>query len=207
MPRVSEDHLAARRRQILDAARACFARNGFHATSMQDVVAESGLSMGAVYRYFKSKDDLIQAIAEDVVGMLVGQVDHLIDARPLPPLTQVLDGVLSVVEIQTGPDGAVRMAIQVWAEALRNPRLSDLLARVYPTIRAAFVRLAARAREEGQLPARTDPEQAGSVLFGLVPGYFLQLVLVGDINRADYLAGLDALLAAHPRSPCTSPSS
>jgi AcrR family transcriptional regulator len=207
MPRVSEDHLAARRRQILDAARTCFARNGFHATSMQDVVVESGLSMGAVYRYFKSKDDLIQAIAEDTVGMLVGQVDHLIDARPLPPMTEVLDDVLRLVETQTGPDGVVRMAIQVWAEALRNPRLSDLLARVYPTIRAAFVRLAARAREEGQLPAHTDPEQAGSVLFGLVPGYFLQLILVGDVNRADYLAGLGALLDAHPGSVCMPRSS
>jgi AcrR family transcriptional regulator len=207
MPRVSEAHLAARRRQILDAARACFARNGFHATSMQDVVAESGLSIGAVYRYFKSKDDLIQAIAEEVVGMLVGQVDHLVDARPLPPLTEVMDGVLRVVETQTGPDGVVRMAIQVWGESLRNPNLSELLARVYPRIRSAFVRLAARAREEGQLPEHTDPEQAGSVLFGLVPGYFLQLILVGDINRADYLAGLDALLVAQPRSPSTLPSS
>jgi AcrR family transcriptional regulator len=201
VPRVSEEHLAARRRQILDAARACFARNGFHATSMQDVVVESGLSMGAVYRYFKSKDDLIQAIAEEVVGMLVGQVDHLIDARPLPPLTEVLDGVLGVVESQAGPDGVVRMAIQVWGEALRNPSLKDLLARVYPTIRSAFVRLAARAREDGQLPADSDPDQVGSVLFGLVPGYFLQLILVGDINRADYLAGLDALL--HARLPAT----
>jgi AcrR family transcriptional regulator len=207
MPRVSEAHLAARRRQILDAARACFARNGFHATSMQDVVVESGLSMGAVYRYFKSKDDLIQAIAEEVVGMLVGEIDHLVDARPLPPLTEVLDGVLAVVEAQTGPDGVVRMAIQVWGEALRNPRLSDLLARVYPTMRAAFVRLAARARDEGQLPEHTDPEQVGSVLFGLVPGYFLQLILVGDVNRADYLAGLEALLEAPLASPCTPPSS
>jgi AcrR family transcriptional regulator len=168
---------------------------------MQDVVVESGLSMGAVYRYFKSKNDLIQAIAEEVVGMLVGQVDHLIDARPLPPLTEVLDGVLGVVESQAGPDGVVRMAIQVWGEALRNPSLKDLLARVYPTIRSAFVRLAARAREDGQLPADSDPDQVGSVLFGLVPGYFLQLILVGDINRADYLAGLDALL--HARLPAT----
>jgi hypothetical protein len=55
-------------KEILDAARACFARNGFHATSMQDVVVESGLSMGAVYRYCKTKDDLIQAIAKEVVA-------------------------------------------------------------------------------------------------------------------------------------------
>jgi AcrR family transcriptional regulator len=200
MPRVSEEHLAARRRQILDAARACFARNGFHATSMQDVVAESGLSMGAVYRYFASKDELIQAIAEEVVGMLVGEVDALIDARPLPALTEVMDDVLRIVETQAGPDGVVRMAIQVWGEALRDPRLSELLARVYPRFRSAFVRLAAQARAEGQLPAGTEPEQVGLVLFGLVPGYFVQLILVGGVSRGDYLAGLAALLDSRPRT-------
>jgi AcrR family transcriptional regulator len=200
MPRVSEEHLATRRRQILDAARSCFARNGFHASSMQDVVVESGLSMGAVYRYFTSKDELIHAIAEEVVGLLVGEVDHLMDARPLPPLTEVMDDVLRIVEAQAGPDGAVRMAIQVWGEALRNPRLSDLVASVYPRFRSAFVRLAAQAREEGQLPAATDPEQVGLVLFALVPGYVVQLVLVGGITREDYLAGLSALLASQPRT-------
>ena len=46
MPRVSEDHLLARRQQILDAARVCFLRDGFHNTSMQDVIAEAGLSVG-----------------------------------------------------------------------------------------------------------------------------------------------------------------
>jgi AcrR family transcriptional regulator len=200
MPRVSEDHLATRRRQILDAARSCFARNGFHASSMQDVVVESGLSMGAVYRYFTSKDELIHAIAEEVVGLLVGEVDHLMDARPLPPLTEVMDDVLRIVEAQAGPDGAVRIAIQVWGEALRNPRLSDLVASVYSRFRSAFVRLAAQAREEGQLPAATDPEQVGRALFALVPGYVVQLVLVGGITREDYLAGLSALLASQPRT-------
>ena len=64
VPRVSEAHLAARRQQILDAARTCFLRNGFHQTSMQDVIREAGLSVGAVYRYFPSKNDLITALAE-----------------------------------------------------------------------------------------------------------------------------------------------
>jgi AcrR family transcriptional regulator len=161
---------------------------------MQDVVVESGLSMGAVYRYFTGKDELIQAIAEEVVGMLVGQVDHLIDARPLPSLTEVMDDVLRIVETQAGPDGVVRMAIQVWGEALRNPQLGELLVRVYSRFRSAFVRLAAQACEEGQLPVGTDPEQVGRVLFGLVPGYFVQLILVGGISREDYLTGLAALL-------------
>jgi len=62
MPRVSEDHLTARREQILAAARRCFLRKGVHNTSMQDLIGEAGMSVGAVYRYFRSKDEIINAI-------------------------------------------------------------------------------------------------------------------------------------------------
>ncbi|HEY0718123.1 MAG TPA: helix-turn-helix domain-containing protein, partial [Streptosporangiaceae bacterium] len=52
MPKVTQQYRDARRDQILSAARRCFLRDGFHVTSMQDLFAESGLSSGAVYRYF-----------------------------------------------------------------------------------------------------------------------------------------------------------
>jgi AcrR family transcriptional regulator len=65
VPKVSDEHKAARRRQILGAAARCFARNGFHRTSMQDIVRESGISAGLVYRYFAGKDDMITAIVTE----------------------------------------------------------------------------------------------------------------------------------------------
>src|SRR5262245_48052330 len=83
MPRVSDDHLERRRQQILDAARRCFIRKGFHLTSMQDVFAESGLSAGAVYRYFKSKNEIIHAIATDTQGGAVSLIETLLKEDPL----------------------------------------------------------------------------------------------------------------------------
>ena len=65
MPKVGEEHREQRRRTILDAALACFDRRGLHGTTMQDIVAESGLSAGAIYTYFDSKDAIIAAIAAD----------------------------------------------------------------------------------------------------------------------------------------------
>ena len=50
MPKVSEEHLDARRRQIVDAAIVCFVRKGFHRATMQDICREAGLSAGAVDR-------------------------------------------------------------------------------------------------------------------------------------------------------------
>ena len=61
---MSDAHLEARRQQILDAAEACFSRQGFHQTSMQAICSEAGLSPGAVYRYFSSKEDIIAACCQ-----------------------------------------------------------------------------------------------------------------------------------------------
>src|SRR4051812_18010167 len=67
MPKMSEAHLTARRDQILVAAMERFADGGFHATGMAEVIAASGLSAGAVYRYFASKEELIRAIVRERV--------------------------------------------------------------------------------------------------------------------------------------------
>src|SRR5271155_5188556 len=65
MPKVTEAHRESRRRHILGASIECFAREGFHRTSMTQIVAEAGVSAGSIYLYFPSKDDIIEAIAEE----------------------------------------------------------------------------------------------------------------------------------------------
>jgi AcrR family transcriptional regulator len=124
MPRVSDEHLAARRQQILDAAKVCFSRDGFHATSMQDVIAEAGLSVGAVYRYFKSKQELVTSIAEQVLVGADAVLSEIAAHEPPLPLADAVERALDFVDRQTGPDGIFRIAIQVWGEALRDPELA-----------------------------------------------------------------------------------
>ena len=65
MPKVSDEHMEGRRRQIIDAAIACFARDGFHRATMQDICAEARLSPGAIYRHFPGKDAIVEAIADE----------------------------------------------------------------------------------------------------------------------------------------------
>ena len=64
MPRVKPETSLARRDEILEAAEICFARQGFHQTTIRDVIRESGLSAGCIYGHFATKEDLIQAISE-----------------------------------------------------------------------------------------------------------------------------------------------
>jgi AcrR family transcriptional regulator len=194
VPRVSDEHLAARRRQILDAARRCFLRDGFHRTSMQDVIAEAGLSVGAVYRYFPSKNDLITAIAQSVIGDAERVFVEVTTAEPPLPVVEALDRVLTYVDAQAGPDGPLPLALQVWSEAQRDPALAEFVRATYDRLRRHWTALAARARDAGDLPPDADPEAVGAALFGMLPGYFTQRILTGTPDRATYLAGVRALL-------------
>lgn len=192
MPKVTEAHLAARRRQILDAARVCFLRDGFHATSMQHVIAEAGLSVGAVYRYFPSKYDLVTAIANDVVGELGAVIDDIAEEDGL---TDAMDRALDALWPQMSADGALRLAVQIWAEAQRDTTLAALAGGIYRQMRATFASLARRALAAGELPAHADPDAVGAALFALLPGFGLQYLLTGEPDVETFKAGVRAMLA------------
>jgi len=193
MPRVSDQHLAARRQQIIDAARACFIRNGFHATTMQDVIREASLSVGAVYRYFKSKEDLIAAMVDEVVGEIADLLHEVTSARPRLSVEETLGQVLKGMEPALGSDGMFRVALQVWSESLYNPVLQDLVTRLYARLRQQFLEYAQGLREEGRLSGATEPESLAVVLLALVQGYALQRVLTGQPDPQTYLSGVGAL--------------
>ena len=92
MPKVTEAHSAARRQQIIDAAYRCFARKGFHQATMRDIYAESGLSVGAVYHYFSSKDAIIQASFEfDYERSLALLTAAMENDDPLKALHELID--------------------------------------------------------------------------------------------------------------------
>ncbi|MGW4497591.1 TetR/AcrR family transcriptional regulator [Micromonospora sp. NPDC004336] len=194
MPRVSPEHLAARRRQIVDAARRCFLREGFHRTTMQDVIAEAGLSVGAVYRYFPSKAELISAIAEEAVGGAGLVLDDALHREPPLPLADAIDRALAYVESHLGADGVLPIAIQVWGEAQRDPALATFVAGKYDEIRRHFAALVRRAQDTGEVAADADPEAVASALFALVLGWLLQRLLTGRPDRATYLTGVRTLL-------------
>jgi AcrR family transcriptional regulator len=196
MPRVSDAHLAARRDQILDAATTRFAANGFQATGMADVIAASGLSAGAVYRYFRSKDDLIAAIVDRVLGQAADRFEALLQEghapEPAEAIATAVELVASVAE--RSPVDMTRVAVQAWAEALRNPAVAVVVGKAYSTMRSYFTEVARRAQQAGRLPADADPAAVGAALFSLVLGFLLQRLLLGDVPPQAYVAGVRVLL-------------
>lgn len=194
MPRVSEAHRERRREQILEAARRCFIRKGFHQSSMADVFAEAGLSAGAVYRYFRSKDEIITAIAEEVVGHVTDLLVPLVEQEPTPTLDSVIrDGLLSVDDLAFGEYGFAQLAPQVWAEALRNDQLLGVIRSRYTAVREALSRLIVAEQKAGRVDVDAEPDDVAAVLFGSIIGYLLQRLLFGRLRPESYAAGLAAL--------------
>ncbi|WP_106247325.1 TetR/AcrR family transcriptional regulator [Allonocardiopsis opalescens] len=195
MSRKPKEHLDARRRQILDAARRCFVRNGFHATSMQDVLAEAGLSVGAVYRYFSGKDALIAAIVSDALAELAAAFGD--DAGEPPELDDIVDAVLRVDRPPlSGSRESARLLVQVWAEALRSPELAGRLDEVMAAARAVLGGVVVRHQRRGLLPADVPAEHIAGALIALVDGYLLQHAVFGRADPAAFRAGLRALMSA-----------
>src|SRR5882757_11308089 len=118
MPRLSEELREERRRHILTSAWGCFSRNGFHVTSMDDIIAATGMSSSAVYRYFRSKDQLIDAAADEALVLVRDLFDRLLERRPTPTPAEVISAMLAGVGFRTSnPDyDLTRIAIQAWGE-------------------------------------------------------------------------------------------
>jgi AcrR family transcriptional regulator len=197
MPKVTQQYRDARREQILAAARRCFLRDGFHATSMQDLFAEAGLSSGAVYSYFPSKEDMIIAIAEENIQGVVATIHTIATQDPGRSVGAVMADVLTAVQAKHDSDGLGGLALLVWAEALRNPALAAQFGELLRPMRADVAAVVRANQRSGDLPADATPEALASVLISLVPGYLVQLSLLGP-DAVDGVA--DAVRALWPQT-------
>jgi AcrR family transcriptional regulator len=194
---------AARRQHVLDAARRCFLANGFHATSMQDILREAQMSPGNLYRYFPGKDAIVLAIVEATLAEITSPFGPAADGES-PPLGEALGEVLRRFErLDTG---APRLAIQIWGEALRNPELAALLTTAIEKVKAAFAQLVEEHRGRGLVPADTSAEHLATALVGTVHGFIVQHTLLG-VSAASYTEGLTALAAATRPTPTNGTSS
>ena len=160
---------------------------------MQDVLREAELSTGAVYRYFKSKDEIILAIALEAVGNLSATIQR-VEESELPPLEDALAPTLQMLE-QMAATGFARLAVQIWSEAMRSPVIGEALGDAYRQVRAALTRLVERYQERGRIDEAARAEEVARVLASLVPGFVLRHALLGDVDAGQFTRGLRALLS------------
>ena len=176
MPRVSQAHLDARRAQIIDAARARFASHGFARTSMPDLVEACGLSTGAIYRYFASKDEIVAAICEQGSQAFPAELTA-------PAVGEFLEGI----RVMAREKNHARLIAQIYAEAAVSPPLAALVQQQLAALRDAVAAL---------LPGRqaADAARIAEAFVALCLGYSHQLAVRGDLDPAPFTAALMAII-------------
>ena len=198
MPRLSDTTREQRRQHILTSAWRCFSRDGFHATSIEDVIAATGMSSSAVYRYFRSKEEIIRASAEIGVDRVGDIFVALLDRDPCPTPAETL--ALLVDELHTRTDNPeydmTRVAVQTWAEALRDPQLHGHARAQYRDALDHIVELATRWRDAGDIPAEADTKAVAATIFSLMHGLIVMHHLVEDLPADVLLRGVSSLGAA-----------
>ncbi|MEA2783628.1 MAG: hypothetical protein QOK29_5187 [Rhodospirillaceae bacterium] len=194
MPRITAARASAQRERILDAALTCFAREGFHAASMQDIVAESGLSPGAIYGYFKGKTDVVMAIASERHAMERRRMEHALTAVDLETsLVRLVEGF--VLGLRDPQEKKWRqLAVQLWAESLSNPRLKrEALGGVTQAIQMLSPMIG-QAQREGRWPEHLDPDSAARVMIAILQGVSLQLAWDDNIDIARFASALRIMI-------------
>ena len=168
MPKLKPHTQAARREHILDQAEVCFARAGFHRTTMQDICKVAGVSPGALYVYFASKEALIAGIAERNRDKLADQLKHVSEA---PDLLTAFDALGRHYFIDE-PEHKRRICIEIGAEGMRNPEVGEIYRSVDKFLKSSFVQLFERAKAEGKIAPGTDLALVADMLAVIGDGVF-----------------------------------
>jgi AcrR family transcriptional regulator len=185
MPKIPPEAMEERRTQIIAAARRVFAAKGLSKVTLRDVFREAGLSAGAVYNYFQSKDDLILAVTE------AGMADALSafggGAGPAADLDAVIETFLDALA-KIGPEEAPRVDLMIAAEALANPDVHRAVTENRATVRAALVALIERRQAGGRWTGLPAPALA-DLLYATYQGLILSVALgerpdISEVCRA-----------------------
>jgi AcrR family transcriptional regulator len=171
MPKISEATRLNRRNHVLVSAWKCFTRQGFHAASMDDVIAETGMSSSSVYRYFRSKEELIDAAAEESLSRTYLMLTEMTGHDPVPGPTETLEALLGAIRERRQADyDLTKISMTAWAEALRRPAMRDFAYHFYAKVTGVFTALAQRWKSAGMLPADADAAAVASLFVALMPG-------------------------------------
>jgi AcrR family transcriptional regulator len=192
MPKTSAAAKEARQEQILNAAVRCFARKGYYATTVEDLVAETGLSRGALYLYFPNKEVLYLALSDRWTCGLEEAVQRQVTPHMSPG--DILQLVIEVTGDHVEADGAAcRVLMEGWTLGHVLPALGEQVRRQQAQARRVFAQLLEAGIAGGELRGDLDGALHAQLLLAMVQGLMVEWHLSpGSIDW--HMVALETLL-------------
>jgi TetR/AcrR family transcriptional regulator, transcriptional repressor of aconitase len=194
MPRITDERREARREQVLEAARACLQEHGLEAVSMEMIIARSGLSTGAVYGYFKGKDEIISAAVTEGTARLGERLVPILGNPEPPSLPELAGQLLRAIEDFGQPErGIDRLLVSLhgWSHSQSDPELKAATRAGYRRLRELIADAVRRSPAAGT--AGADPEAAAELLLSVCLGFVAQRARAGDADVRAHVGALEAL--------------
>ncbi|OGO32689.1 MAG: hypothetical protein A2Z29_04955 [Chloroflexi bacterium RBG_16_56_11] len=169
-PKVPRAYLEARRAEIMKAAYQCFVEKGFHNTTMQDIYRATGLSPGAVYNYFPSKEDIVIAAVKEFNDWSRSSLESLISKNPYESLINFLRFWLSYIK-QIDIIKSFSVQLDYYSAATRNSGIREAVLKNQDATHVKLVELIKQNQQAGVFNPKLDPLAIAraimSMLFGL----------------------------------------
>jgi AcrR family transcriptional regulator len=198
MPRLTEDRREARRQQILESARQCLQEHGLEAVSMEMIIARSGLSTGAVYGYFKGKDQIISAVVTDGTAAMAADLAPILTNPEPPPLPELLQEILRAVtgfgRHRKGDIDRLFVAIHGWSHSQSDPELRAATRASYTGLRRLFADAVTRWQAAGAFDPDANPEAVAQLLTSITLGFVAQRALVGSADVKAHVGALRSIM-------------
>jgi AcrR family transcriptional regulator len=158
VPKITDERREARREQVLEAARACLQEHGLEAVSMEMIIARSGLSTGAVYGYFKGKDQIINAMVTEGTAAMATDLAPILTSPDPPPLpefmAQVLRATVGFGRHKKGEIDRLLVALHGWSHSQSDPELKAATRASYSILRKLFADVVRRWQAAGTFDAQ-----------------------------------------------------
>lgn len=182
MPKFTSERYEKQKLAILDGCMRCFARKGFHSTSLRALCEFQSLSVGALYGYFDSKEAIIKGIIDLDRARWEAAVAKI---PPAMPFSEVIATLGSIAEHGCANRDELAMFLQIAAEATTNPEIALVLKKYYAVLTQRIETLISFAIERGEIDRSIQPHEGAVFMIACVDGLIARMAcdpgsLTGD---------------------------
>ena len=193
-PRMPAEHGDFRRRQITTAAWECFAEKGYRETTMRDIARRMNTSTGVIYRYFKNKDEILEAVnrcgQENTARFFDLAAGKKTTREAIAEIFRIYSEELSEDDRRQN----ARAAIMLWAEALKREQYRDICTSQQGPVLDRMTGLIHRGIAGGEFRTSVDSKAFASFILALIRGLQVQSVLFADLDTPAYYEEVQRIL-------------
>ena len=205
MPKLKPEEIALRRREIVEAARRCFIRSGFHQTTTDEICREANITPGGLYHYFANKEELIKAVIQYASANTLNLVQEAVETEPDPrSALRKMGAYFLQAFYEPDFENIARLDLETWSEALRNPGLLKIIHDARGATRDSVAEVIREGVRRGDLTGQVDPVALANLFTSINTGLRLGLLLgPNDVDPNKVMEALGIIIRGEliPKPP------